>query len=177
MKIIGKSHHAWPKGRYSRQRRYYHLHGFFMSWTHKFRLQQSSIVHFAIVTNDGVFWLSIVTSPQLICDVTWTPGTSIVTSYSSIVLARADWRKRDLYWWITTVNINYSPLGIHALSCKKTGFIVIILRKLIMICSWNLQNVSFYKVLILRLYNPKQIYNECYWPCLSMRNALAILEV
>ena len=42
----------------------------------------------------NIFWLSIVTSPQLICDVARTPGTSIVLPYSPIVLARANWHKR-----------------------------------------------------------------------------------
>ena len=40
------------------------------------------------------FWLSIVTPPQLICDIT---RTSIVTSYSLIVLAHANWHKGDLH--------------------------------------------------------------------------------
>ena len=33
-----------------------------------FRYKQSSIAHFAIVAMDGVFWLNIVTSSQLICE-------------------------------------------------------------------------------------------------------------
>ena len=33
------------------------------------RLEQSSSAHFAIVAKDGLFWPSIVTSPQMICDV------------------------------------------------------------------------------------------------------------
>ena len=45
-------------------------------------LKESPITHFAIVTKDGLFWLSIATSSQLICDVTRTRDTSIVTSYS-----------------------------------------------------------------------------------------------
>ena len=49
---------------------------------------------FAIVAKIGLFWLSIVTSQQLICDVT---RTSIVTSYSSIFLARANRRKCDFH--------------------------------------------------------------------------------
>ena len=61
------------------------------------RYEQSSIAHFAIVARDGVFWLNIVTSSQLICDVTQTRGTGIVTSLPSIVLARANWRKGDLH--------------------------------------------------------------------------------
>ena len=60
-------------------------------------LKQSSIAEFAIVAKDGLFWLRIVKSPQLICDVTQTWGTGIVTSYSSIVLASANWRKGDLH--------------------------------------------------------------------------------
>ena len=64
-------------------------------------------------------WLNIVTSSQLICGVTRTRGTGIVTSYSSIVLARANWRKGDLHKWITIVNIDFSPSGIHGLVCKK----------------------------------------------------------
>ena len=55
------------------------------------------IERFAIVAKGGIFWLSIVTSPQLICDVTRTRETGIVTSYSSIVIARANWRKCDLH--------------------------------------------------------------------------------
>ena len=48
-----------------------------------------------------------------------TRDTSIVTSYLSIVLARANWRKGDLHKWITTVNIDFSSPGIHGLACKK----------------------------------------------------------
>ena len=44
-----------------------------------FRYKQSSIAHFAIVARDGLFWLDIVMSSQLICDVTRTRGTGIVT--------------------------------------------------------------------------------------------------
>ena len=73
-----------------------------------------SIAHFAIVARDDLFWLSIVTSPGLICGVTRPRGTGTVASYSSIVLARANWRKG-----ITTVNIDFSPPGIHGLACKK----------------------------------------------------------
>ena len=62
-----------------------------------FRYKQASIAHFAIVANDSLFCLNIVTSSQLIGDVTRTRGTGIVTSYSSIVIARANWRKGDLH--------------------------------------------------------------------------------
>ena len=65
---------------------FYFLHAVYVSNT-QFR-QKSSIVHFAVVAKEDLFWLSIVTSPQLICDGTRTRGISIVTSYSPIVLAR-----------------------------------------------------------------------------------------
>ena len=74
---------------------------------------------FAIVVKDGPFWLSIVTSPQLISYVTQTWGTGIVTSYLLIVLARADWRKGDLQLCITAKNIDFSAPGIHGLACKN----------------------------------------------------------
>ena len=38
----------------------------------QFRWKQLSIDDLAIVTKDGIFWPSIVSSPQLICDVTRT---------------------------------------------------------------------------------------------------------
>ena len=62
-----------------------------------FRNQNSPIAHFAIDAKDGLFWINIVTSSQLICDVMRTRGTGIMTSYSSIVLARTNWRKDDLH--------------------------------------------------------------------------------
>ena len=57
----------------------------------------------------------MVTSPQFICEVTRAWGTGNVTSYSLIVVARVSWRKGDL----TTVNIDFSPPGIHGLTCKE----------------------------------------------------------
>ena len=59
------------------------------------RKKKSPIAHFAIVAKDGFFWLSIVMSPQLICDVTRTRGTGIVTLYSPIVRARENWLKAE----------------------------------------------------------------------------------
>ena len=56
----------------------------------QFHKKQLSIADFVIVTKDGPFWLSIVKSPQLICDITQMLETAIVTSYSSIVIARAN---------------------------------------------------------------------------------------
>ena len=56
-----------------------------------------SITDLAIATKDSLFWFIIVTSPQFFCDVTRMSDTGIVTSYASIVLARANWRKGDLH--------------------------------------------------------------------------------
>ena len=56
-------------------------------------LKQSPITHFAIITKDGLF---IVMSPELICVITQTWGTGIVTSYLLIVLACANWPKGNL---------------------------------------------------------------------------------
>ena len=92
---------------------YYFLHAIW--WVeHTIPLKQLSITDVAIVAKHIFLWLSIVTSPQLICDVTQMWGTGIVMSYSSIVLACTNWHKGDLHWWITTVNT-----GIHSLVCKK----------------------------------------------------------
>ena len=63
----------------------------------KISLKLSSIAHFAIVTKDGLFWFSIVTSPQSIWNVTQTWDNVIVMPYSSIVIAHANWRKGDLH--------------------------------------------------------------------------------
>ena len=93
---------------------------YFMPWTHKSakNYHRSLILH---MLPRAVFSKpSIVTSPQLICDVTRMRDTGIVTSYSSIVIARANWRKGDLHWSITAVNIDIPPPGIHVLACKKS---------------------------------------------------------
>ena len=99
---------------------FYFLHAI-LYLEHTVPLQTIIDRSFAIVARDGLFWLDIVMSSQLICDVTRTLGTDIVTSYLSIVLARANWRKGDLHKWITTVNIDFSPPGIHGLACKNMG--------------------------------------------------------
>ena len=80
------------------------------------QLKQLSIADIAIVAKDSLFWRSIVTSPQLICDITRTRVTGIVMSYSSFVLACLNWHKDDLHKWITTVNIAFSPPGIQGLA-------------------------------------------------------------
>ena len=102
---------------------FYFLHAI---WCHKHTipLKQLSSVDFAIVAKDTLFWFSIVTSPQLTYDVTRIQDTGIVTSYSAIVLARANWRKGDLHQWITAVNIDISSPGIHGLACKKFTYTI-----------------------------------------------------
>ena len=97
---------------------FYFLHAILCPWTHN-SFKKISIADLAIVAKDDLFWFSIVTSLQLICDVTRMRAAGIVTSYLSIVLARANMRKGDLHKWITTVNIDFSPPGIHGLACKK----------------------------------------------------------
>ena len=51
-----------------------------------FCYKQLLFAYFAIVARDSLFWLNIVTSSQLICNVTRMRGTGIVTSYASIFL-------------------------------------------------------------------------------------------
>ena len=76
---------------------FYFLHAIFYALNTPIRYKQYTIAHFTIVAMDSLFWLNIVTSSQLICDFTRTRGTGIVTSYSTIVPARANWRKGDLH--------------------------------------------------------------------------------
>ena len=97
VKIIGKSHHEWPKNRYSWQRMYY-----FISYTLFYvpGIHNSAENHHPSLISQlspRTAFSDFVTPPELICDVTLTPDTSIVTSYSSIILAHANWRKGDLH--------------------------------------------------------------------------------
>ena len=55
----------------------------------QFHWKQISIADFAIA-KDGLFWLGIVMSLQLICEGTLKLDTGIVMSYSSIALAHAN---------------------------------------------------------------------------------------
>ena len=48
---------------------FYFLHAIWYP-EHTIPLKQLSTTDFAIVAKDSLFWFSIVTSPQLICDVT-----------------------------------------------------------------------------------------------------------
>ena len=70
---------------------------YFLSLNAQFRQKQSSVADFAIVAKGGLFWFSIVTSLQLICDFTRMRVTGTVASFSSIVLSRANWRKGDVH--------------------------------------------------------------------------------
>ena len=85
--ISGKSHHLWPKNLLFTVTNvlFYFLHAILCP-EHIIPLKQLSVADFAIVTKDDPFWLSIVMSPQLICDITRTWGTGIGTLYASIVL-------------------------------------------------------------------------------------------
>ena len=117
----------------------------FMFWTYN----SAEYIHYRSLISPlslrTVFSDSIVTSPLLICDFTRTWGTGIVTSYSSIVRARANWRKCDLHLWLPTVNIDFSPPGIHGLACKKTliipGYPVIVCCHGGTWASWIVPNV------------------------------------
>ena len=75
----------------------------------------------AILCHEYTNPLKIVTSPQLTCDIMRMWGTCIVTSYSSIVLVLANWRKVDLHQWITTPNMYFLSPSIHGIVCKKRG--------------------------------------------------------
>ena len=88
------------------------LTSYFVSWTHEIYWKQSVFAHFAIVTKDGLFLINIA--------ITRSWGTGIVTSYSSIDLAGTNGRNADLYSWITTVNIDFTPPDIHGLACKDS---------------------------------------------------------
>ena len=62
-------------------------------WTHKSARKN----HLSLISPSTVFWFAIMMSPHLTCDVTWSQGAVIVTSYSLIVLAHTNWRKVDLH--------------------------------------------------------------------------------
>ena len=65
---------------------YFISHKVFYILKTPFRYKKLSIAHLAIVAKDGLFWLNIVTSSQLICDVTRTRGTGIMMSYWRLFL-------------------------------------------------------------------------------------------
>ena len=73
------------------------LTGYIMPWMHKsIKNNQWSLIS-PLSQGRSFFWLSIVTSSQLVCNITRTQGTVIVTSNLSIVLARTDWRNSELH--------------------------------------------------------------------------------
>ena len=98
---------------------FYFLNAILCPWTHNHAKNILSIADFAIVAKGGLFWLPIVTSLQLICDAMRMRGTGIVMSYLLIALAHANWHKGIIHWWITTMNIDFSPLSIHWSVGKK----------------------------------------------------------
>ena len=79
---------------------------------------------FAIVAKSSLFWLSIVTWLQLICDVMRTRDTGIVTSYSSILIARSNWRKRRSSL-VNNSSRDIPPRGNHGNACKIIIFCII----------------------------------------------------
>ena len=119
MKIIADSPHEWQKSLFTVTNVYFISYTLYYVINTQILWELSSSAHFAIAAKGDLSWSSIVTSPQLICDVMRTRNTGIVTSYFSIVIARANWHKGDLHWWITAVNIDISPPGIHGLACIK----------------------------------------------------------
>ena len=91
--IIGKSPHEWPKYRLFAVTNVLFYFLYVISCPeHIAPLKNNRRSFISPLSPRKPFCLSIVTSPQLICDVTRTRDTSIVTSYSSIALARANWR-------------------------------------------------------------------------------------
>ena len=84
-----------------------------------FRYKQSLIPHFAIEVKDGLFWITIVMSSQLICDVMLTRGAGIVTSHSPTVFARANLVQRLSSLVNYNPEYNFSPPIIHGLVCKE----------------------------------------------------------
>ena len=102
------------------------------------RYKQSSIPQFAIVASDGLFWLNIVTSSQLMCDVTRTRATSIVTS---VRLQNLPWYKTrfciDPFWdkssFVASIEDAKPVLILNRFcnlphpnrlcACSKTGFL------------------------------------------------------
>ena len=121
VKIIVKSPHEWQTSLFAVTHiSLYFCTIFYAFIEHKNPLKQSLIAHFAIFTKYGLFWLGIVASPQFN---PWrlakTQDTGIGTwSYSSFVVACANWRKGD-HQWITILNIEFPPPGVHGLACKK----------------------------------------------------------
>ena len=115
VKIIDKSHHELRK-----KSSFSVTNDYFISWTlsfilnTQFRWKQSPTAHLTIVAKDSIsFWRHHSWS------VTSIEREVIVTSYSTIVFARANWRKGDLHLWVTTVSIDFSPPNIHDLAWRK----------------------------------------------------------
>ena len=124
--IFGKSHHEWPKKSLLTVTNalFHFLHAILCPWMHNFAGNNYwlSIPPLSLRTefSDLALWrhhIWYVTSRE-------RGLLGIVTSYSSTVLTRANWLKGDLHQWIATVNINFSPSGIHGLGCKNDNFLM-----------------------------------------------------
>ena len=116
VKIIGKEHHEWPKDGYSCIILFftcYHMSWKHNSAKHNYQLLISPLL-LRTVFSDRTLWHHhtwSVTSRQC--------GVLTLRHHFFIVLACTNWCKGDLHYWITTVNIDFSPPGIHGLACKK----------------------------------------------------------
>ena len=106
MKVIVVLPHEWQKVViYANAYIILFLTRYFMYGTHlPVKSNQRSFIS---PLSPRTFCSDFVTSSQLICDVTRTRGNGIVTSHSLVVLARANWHKVDLHWWITAVNDDF----------------------------------------------------------------------
>ena len=105
VKIIAESLHEWQKSLFAVTKVLsYYLHVILChEHTDPLSSELSSSANFAIVSKGSLFWLTIVKSLQLICDVMWTRDTGIVTSYSSIVIACANWQIYLNQCWTNTL--------------------------------------------------------------------------
>ena len=74
---------------------FYSLHAFSV-WNTPFRHKQSSFAHFAFDAKDGLFWINIVTSSQLICDVMRTRSTGHCDVTFVDCSCTHNWHKGDL---------------------------------------------------------------------------------
>ena len=97
----------------------YFLHAILCPELTKSTKNCNQLLVLTIVAKDSLLSLSIVMSPRLICGIAQTQITGIVTSHSSIVLARANWCNGDFHWWIRTVNIDFATSSIHGFACKN----------------------------------------------------------
>ena len=108
MKINGKSHHEWHKTViHGNKYIILFLTRYLMSLTHIFSKNNHRSLISQLSPRTGFYDLTLWRHHN--CSVTSREREILaLTSYSSIVLARAYWRKGDRHYWITTVNIDFS---------------------------------------------------------------------